>query len=122
MTAILRYRAHSGPVLLSAGCRPFFLGASIWAALGVPLWLGAYAEGLVLPAQPPPFVWHAHEMIYGVLCGGDCARAERRCLGATIWTATRAYAAIDFDSSGARGYRGREHYGPGRSWWSSLEA
>src|SRR6266478_5017864 len=75
-----------------------------------------------LPAQPPPFVWHAHEMIYGVLCGGDCARAERRCLGATIWSATRAHAAIDFDSSGARGYRGREHYGPGRSWWSSLEA
>lgn len=50
---------------MSAGFRPFFLGASIWAAVAIPLWLGAYAEGLALPTQLAPFIWHAHEMIFG---------------------------------------------------------
>ena len=65
MTAIPRYRAHAAPVILSAGFRPFFLGASVWAAVGIPLWLGAYSEGLVLPTQLAPLIWHAHEMIFG---------------------------------------------------------
>jgi uncharacterized protein involved in response to NO len=65
MTAIPRYRLHAGPVILSAGFRPFFLGASIWAAVAVPLWLGAYAEGLALPTKVAPPVWHAHEMVFG---------------------------------------------------------
>jgi hypothetical protein len=54
MTAIPRYRSHVGPVILSAGFRPFFLGASIWAAVAIPLWLGAYAEGLALPTKLAP--------------------------------------------------------------------
>src|SRR5215467_3457060 len=65
MTAIPRYRSHAGPVILSAGFRPFFLGASIWAAVAVPLWLGTYAEGLALPTKLAPPVWHAHEMVFG---------------------------------------------------------
>jgi uncharacterized protein involved in response to NO len=65
MTAIPQYRAHQGPVILSAGFRPFFLGASIWAAIAVPIWLCAYAEGLVIPTQLGPAIWHAHEMVFG---------------------------------------------------------
>jgi uncharacterized protein involved in response to NO len=65
MTAIPRYRSHAGPLILSAGCRPFFLGASIWAAVAVPLWLGTDAEGLALPTKLAPPVWHAHEMVFG---------------------------------------------------------
>lgn len=65
MTAIPRYRAHTGITLLSAGFRPFFLAASIWAAVAVPLWLAAYAAGLAVPTQLPVVVWHAHEMIFG---------------------------------------------------------
>jgi uncharacterized protein involved in response to NO len=65
MTAIPRYRAHAGPVILSAGFRPFFLGASIWAAVAIPLWLAAYAEGLGVPTQVAPLIWHAHEMVFG---------------------------------------------------------
>jgi uncharacterized protein involved in response to NO len=65
MTAIPRYRDHAGPAILSAGFRPFFLAASIWAALAVPLWLGAYAAGLVVPTRLAPAVWHAHEMVFG---------------------------------------------------------
>ena len=51
--------------LFTAGFRPFYLGAAAWAALAVPLWLAAYAVGLILPSGSPPLVWHAHEMIYG---------------------------------------------------------
>jgi len=65
MTAVPRYRPNSGAVILQAGFRPFFLAAAIWAALAVPLWLAAYAEGLILPTALDPVVWHAHEMIYG---------------------------------------------------------
>ena len=65
MTAIPRYRALAGPVILSAGFRPFFLGSAIWAAVAIPLWLCAYTEGLVVPTQLAAFVWHAHEMIFG---------------------------------------------------------
>jgi len=65
MTAIPRYRAHEGSVILSAGFRPFFLGSAVWATIGVPLWLAAYTGGLVVPTALPPFIWHAHEMIFG---------------------------------------------------------
>jgi uncharacterized protein involved in response to NO len=65
MTAIPRYRVHKGSVILSAGFRPFFLGSSIWAAIGVPLWLWAYTGGLIVPTALPPSIWHAHEMIFG---------------------------------------------------------
>lgn len=65
MSAIPRYRPHVGPAVLSAGFRPFFLAAALWAAFGVPIWLAAYTEGLVLPTRLAPGVWHAHEMIFG---------------------------------------------------------
>lgn len=65
MTAVPRYRLHAGPAILSAGFRPFFLAASIWAAVAIPVWLGAYAEGFIVPTQLSPLVWHAHEMIFG---------------------------------------------------------
>ena len=65
MTAVPRYRTHEGPVILSAGFRPFFLGSAVWAAISVPLWLCAYTGGLVVPTALPPLIWHAHEMIFG---------------------------------------------------------
>jgi uncharacterized protein involved in response to NO len=51
--------------LLSAGFRPFFLLAAVWAALAVPVWLAAYAHGYTLRGSLPAVVWHAHEMVYG---------------------------------------------------------
>jgi len=65
MTPVPRYSAHQGPVILSAGFRPFFLGASIWAAVAVPIWLYAYADGLAIPTRLPPTIWHVHEMVFG---------------------------------------------------------
>src|SRR5438128_1472873 len=60
-------RAAGAPpiVFLSAGFRPFFLLAGVWAAIAVPLWLAAYAHGYAVGGALPAMVWHAHEMIYG---------------------------------------------------------
>ncbi len=65
MTAIPRYRRYAGPAILSAGFRPFFLVAGLWAAIAVPVWLVAYATGVTPPSSMPAIIWHAHEMIYG---------------------------------------------------------
>ncbi|MGD9617250.1 MAG: NnrS family protein [Alphaproteobacteria bacterium] len=65
MTAIPRYRSHTGPVILSAGFRPFFLAAAIWAAIAIPLWLAVYSGGTTVPSLLQPFVWHGHEMVFG---------------------------------------------------------
>ena len=63
--AIPRYRQQSGPALLSAGFRPFFLLAALWAALTIPIWLTVYSGEFQLPTQFAPVVWHVHEMIFG---------------------------------------------------------
>lgn len=63
--AIPRYKAHAGPVLFSAGFRPFFLAASIWAAIAVPVWLHIYAGGTAPPSLMPAVIWHPHELVYG---------------------------------------------------------
>lgn len=65
MAAMPRFRPHTGPAILSAGFRPFFLGASLWAAAAIPLWLALYAEGFDVPTLLPPLVWHVHEMVFG---------------------------------------------------------
>ena len=65
MAAIPRYRSQSGPAILSAGFRPFFLAAALWAALAIPLWLIAYAGSGTMPSAMPALVWHVHEMVFG---------------------------------------------------------
>lgn len=48
------------------GFRPFFLAAAVAAAGLMALWGGFLGHGLPLPAVPGgPFVWHAHELIFG---------------------------------------------------------
>ena len=64
MTGIPRYRPHAGPALLSAGFRPFFFAAAVWAAVAIPLWLAAFS-GAALPSGLPAIVWHVHEMVFG---------------------------------------------------------
>jgi uncharacterized protein involved in response to NO len=60
-----RYRPWSGPALFSAGFRPFFLLAGIWAALALPLWLVMLGGHLGLPSVFDPVAWHTHEMLFG---------------------------------------------------------
>ncbi len=66
-TSSQQMRAYAGPALLSFGFRPFFLGASIWAAVAVALWLPVLAGALTLPTAFTPIDWHAHELLYGYL-------------------------------------------------------
>ncbi len=63
--AIPRYRPYNGPVVLSAGFRPFFLAAALWAALAIPLWLLTFAGEEVVSTALPPLIWHVHEMVFG---------------------------------------------------------
>ena len=65
VSAVPRYRSHSGPAILSAGFRPFFLLAALWAAAAIPLWLAMFTGRTDLPTLLAPPVWHVHEMIYG---------------------------------------------------------
>jgi uncharacterized protein involved in response to NO len=51
---------------LSLGFRPFFLGASVFSALTIGLWMAVYVFQLSLPLTTlSSSQWHAHEMIYG---------------------------------------------------------
>jgi uncharacterized protein involved in response to NO len=64
-TGIPRYRPFKGPALFQQGFRPFFLGAGIWAALAVLMWLAIGGGKISLPTSFMPARWHAHEMLFG---------------------------------------------------------
>lgn len=66
-TTARQMRAWTGPALLSCGFRPFFLGAAIWAAAAMLLWVAMLAGQLSLPAAFAPVDWHAHEFLFGYL-------------------------------------------------------
>ena len=62
-----RRRAWRGPAILSQGFRPFFLGAAVWAAFSMMLWVPMLTGHVTLPAAFDPVGWHAHEFLYGYL-------------------------------------------------------
>lgn len=59
---------HQPPrsALFELGFRPFFLAASVLAALAIPLWVAAWL-GMTGDWQPVGgwFAWHMHEMLFG---------------------------------------------------------
>ncbi|MDE2450619.1 MAG: NnrS family protein [Gammaproteobacteria bacterium] len=65
MTAVDGRGTGFVPVLLSRGFRPFFLGAALWAAIALVLWLVILTTGLALPTRFAPLDWHIHEMLFG---------------------------------------------------------
>ncbi|MEJ7930632.1 NnrS family protein [Ramlibacter sp. AN1015] len=54
----------SGFALWRLGFRPFYLLASLFAALSVALWAAQFT-GLLAAAVLPSPAWHAHEMLFG---------------------------------------------------------
>ena len=54
----------AGFALWALGFRPFYLLASIFAALSIPLWVAVYAGYLPAPFVPG-LIWHGHEMLFG---------------------------------------------------------
>lgn len=52
------------PALWKMGFRPFYLLASLFAALSIPLWVAQYAGYLPAPYLPGS-LWHGYEMLFG---------------------------------------------------------
>lgn len=57
--------AHTGPIILAYGFRPFFLGAGLWAVLSMGLWIASLLLDLPVGAGYGGPAWHAHEMLFG---------------------------------------------------------
>ena len=51
--------------VLSYGFRPFFLGAGVWAAVAMLLWIGAATGRWQIAADYGPIAWHVHEFLFG---------------------------------------------------------
>ena len=60
-------RADDVPAVLSFGFRPFFLGASVWAAASMVLWIAMLTGVAQLPTALEPASWHVHEFLFGYL-------------------------------------------------------
>ncbi len=58
-------RVGRGVALLSRGFRPFFLGAGVWAVVGMALWPAVFSGEVTIPTAFSAVDWHAHEMIFG---------------------------------------------------------
>lgn len=58
-------KTYTGPAILSAGFRPFFLLASGFATLAVAVWLAIWKGFITLSSVFSPVDWHVHEMIFG---------------------------------------------------------
>jgi uncharacterized protein involved in response to NO len=66
-TTAEQMRAWTGPAILTYGFRPFFFGASVWAALAMALWVPMLSGLVVLPIAFDPVSWHAHAFLFGSL-------------------------------------------------------
>jgi uncharacterized protein involved in response to NO len=73
--------------LWGRGFRPFFLGASLYAAAVLPFWLAVWTGFAAPPAWLWPAAWHAHEMLFGVVAA---AIAGFLLTSVPVWTATPA--------------------------------
>ncbi len=60
-------------IFFSSGFRPMFLGAALWAALSMILWIGVLVGWTTPTPQIDLIDWHVHELLFGygaaVLCG-----------------------------------------------------
>jgi uncharacterized protein involved in response to NO len=53
--------------LFTYGFRPFFLLAGLFAVVAAGLWLYTLTDGTWPSVAPPAPVWHAHEMLFGLI-------------------------------------------------------
>ena len=80
----------AGRPVFMCGFRPFFLATAVYGALVVLAWTGFLSVGLPLPpVAGGPFVWHAHELMFGF---GLAAVAGFVLTAVPEFTATPAFA------------------------------
>lgn len=63
--AIPRYKSTEVWPPLSAGFKPFFLAAGLWACISMALWIFTLLGALDLPTAFGPVAWHYHELLFG---------------------------------------------------------
>lgn len=78
-------------LFLAAGFRPFFLLAGAYGAASVLLWIAMLTGAGAPPAALPPMLWHAHEMLYGVIAA---ALAGFLLTAMANWTGTAPLAGV----------------------------
>lgn len=66
-TSAQKIRAWNGPHILGHGFRPFFLGAALFAAAAMVIWIGALTGQWTIPSAFGPVEWHVHEFLWGYL-------------------------------------------------------
>jgi len=110
-------RAVTAPswALWSLGFRPFYLLASVFAAVSILLWIAEYA-GYLSPGYLRDPIWHAHEMLFGFVIAvitGFLFTAVRNWTGestptggllagyALLWLAGRISVLLPFPVAGA---------------------
>ncbi len=59
------YPPAAGTAFLSYGFRPFFLGASLFAVVGILIWVPLFQGAVDMPLGLAARDWHIHEMVYG---------------------------------------------------------
>ena len=60
---------YTGHPIWRLGFRPFYLGAALFAALSIPLWMAQYfgwIRGDLASLLHVGFAWHMHEMVFGM--------------------------------------------------------
>ena len=62
MDPAARYR---GPAFFSQGFRPFFFGASLWAAIAMLVWIGFLSGSIPMPGNLGAVDWHIHSLLFG---------------------------------------------------------
>jgi uncharacterized protein involved in response to NO len=66
MARAAAFRTDAHPIALwSLAFRPFFLAASLWAALALLLWMILFVSGIAFPSRFDPLTWHIHAMLFG---------------------------------------------------------
>ncbi len=58
---------YAGPVFLSCGFRPFFLGAALFAGPAILIWIALFAGKMQAEFLYSPREWHVHEMLFGFI-------------------------------------------------------
>lgn len=65
MSKMAQKSAPAPTALWTLAFRPFFLGASLWAAIGILLWVATLLTARTAPSRFDPLTWHIHEMLFG---------------------------------------------------------
>lgn len=60
-------KQFAGPIWLSVGFRPFFIGCGAWAIIVMAAWISALSGYSVLPDHLDPVEWHYNEFLFGVI-------------------------------------------------------